>query len=80
MYLLDLNKLDVQAEFMETTTSLIMLQNFNNLAEKLTTINERYKNINEITGESFNVFRILKLESAEVRMHSAYEKLLKRCL
>ncbi|RZK26660.1 MAG: hypothetical protein EOO43_02115 [Flavobacterium sp.] len=45
---------------------------FNNLLNQVTALNERYKKINELTGENFNVFRILKLESSEVRMHSAF--------
>jgi len=43
-----------------------------NLLNQVNAITTRYKKINEITGENFNVFRILKLESSEVRMHSAF--------
>lgn len=42
------------------------------LLEQVIALNERYKKINELTGENFNVFRVLKLESSEVRMHSAF--------
>jgi hypothetical protein len=45
---------------------------FENLLNQITSINKRYSKINELTGENFNVFRIIKLESAEVRMHSAF--------
>jgi hypothetical protein len=43
-----------------------------NLLDQVNAITTRYKKINELTGENFNVFRILKLESSEVRMHSAF--------
>ncbi|HAL83767.1 MAG TPA: hypothetical protein DCO83_17275 [Mucilaginibacter sp.] len=43
-----------------------------NLLHQVNAITTRYKKINELTGENFNVFRILKLESSEVRMHSAF--------
>jgi hypothetical protein len=45
---------------------------FENLFYQITSINKRYSKINELTGENFNVFRIIKLGSAEVRMHSAF--------
>lgn len=45
---------------------------FRNLLDQVNAITARYKKINELTGENFNVFRILKLESSEVRMHSAF--------
>lgn len=48
------------------------IYHFNHLLSQVTALNERYKKINELTGESFNVFRILKLEASEVRMHSAF--------
>ncbi|MES2063087.1 MAG: PD-(D/E)XK nuclease family protein [Bacteroidota bacterium] len=48
------------------------LESLNNLLQQIQSINTRYLTINELTGENFNVFRILKLESAEVRMHSAF--------
>jgi len=35
-------------------------------------ISNNYKKIAEISGETFNVFRTLGLESSEVRMHSAF--------
>ncbi|PAW95241.1 hypothetical protein CKK33_17730 [Mucilaginibacter sp. MD40] len=43
-----------------------------NLLLQVRAVSERYSRINELTGEKFNVFRILKLESSEVRMHSAF--------
>jgi hypothetical protein len=48
------------------------LHQYKNLLDQVNAINTRYKKINELTGENFNVFRILKLESSEVRMHSAF--------
>lgn len=48
------------------------MDNFQALFNQVSALNEKYKKINELTGENFNVFRILKLESSEVRMHSAF--------
>lgn len=45
---------------------------FGNLLDQVNTLNSHYKKINDLTGENFNIFRILKLESAEVRLHSAF--------
>ncbi len=45
---------------------------FKTLLEQVNTLNNHYKKINQITGENFNIFRILKLESSEVRLHSAF--------
>ena len=45
---------------------------FENLLGQVNDVIKRYKKIDELTGENFNVFRILKLESSEVRMHSAF--------
>lgn len=45
---------------------------YQNLLDQVSAIAFRYKKINELTGENFNVFRILKLQSSEVRMHSAF--------
>lgn len=42
------------------------------LLSQVQTVNAHYKKINQLSGENFNVFRILKLESSEVRMHSAF--------
>jgi len=42
------------------------------LLGQVSTLNNHYKKINELTGENFNIFRILKLESSEVRLHSAF--------
>ena len=43
-----------------------------NLLSQVTAINKKYEKIAEITGENFNVFRILKVEASEVRTHSAF--------
>ena len=45
---------------------------FKSLLSQVTTLNNHYKKINDLTGENFNVFRILKVETLEVRMHSAF--------
>jgi len=45
---------------------------FQNLFGQINSLISKYKRVNELTGEHFNVFRILKLESSEVRMHSAF--------
>ncbi len=45
---------------------------FKTLLEQVNTLNNHYKRINDLTGENFNIFRILKLESSEVRLHSAF--------
>lgn len=45
---------------------------YKSLLDQVNSLVVRYDKINEITGENFNVFRILKLESSEVRMHSAF--------
>lgn len=42
------------------------------LLDQVNALLKRYADINQITGEEFNIFRILKLESSEVRMHSAF--------
>lgn len=48
------------------------LYKLQNLLNQVKAVSERYEKISELTGENFNVFRILKLESSEVRMHSAF--------
>jgi hypothetical protein len=48
------------------------LYQYKNLLDQVKAINIRYRKINELTGDNFNIFRILKVESAEVRMHSAF--------
>lgn len=45
---------------------------FQNLFGQVNSLISKYKKVNELTGEHFNVFKILKLESSEVRMHSAF--------
>ena len=42
------------------------------LLEQVTSISKIYNDEAEKTGENFNIFKILKLESAEVRTHSAF--------
>ncbi|MGM9478223.1 PD-(D/E)XK nuclease family protein [Pedobacter sp. GSP4] len=45
---------------------------FQNLFGQVNSLISKYEKVNELTGENFNVFKILKLESSEVRMHSAF--------
>ncbi|MEN0054474.1 MAG: PD-(D/E)XK nuclease family protein [Mucilaginibacter sp.] len=45
---------------------------FKNLLDQVNALNAHYIKISELTGENFNLFRILKLESSEVRLHSAF--------
>lgn len=47
-------------------------QQFHNLFVKIDSVLAKYRTVNELTGENFNVFKILRLESSEVRMHSAF--------
>jgi hypothetical protein len=42
-----------------------------NVLQQVSLINDKYRQITELTGEGFNIFRILKVETKEVRMHSA---------
>ncbi|MDB5155386.1 MAG: hypothetical protein JWR50_93 [Mucilaginibacter sp.] len=52
--------------------ALMEIYQYKHLLDQVSAITERYKKVNELTGENFNVFRILKIESSEVRMHSAF--------
>ena len=42
------------------------------LLTKVSAINKKFESIAEITGENFNVFKILKVGTKEVRLHSAF--------
>lgn len=46
--------------------------NINNLLQNVSTIQKKYDDICTITGENFNIFSVLKMDSNEVRMHSAF--------
>jgi len=46
--------------------------NYDSLLDQVNAISKKYKKVNELTGENFNIFRILKLESSEVKTHSAF--------
>lgn len=46
--------------------------NIQSLLQEVFSINEKYKNIADVTGENFNLFRLLKVEASEVRTHSAF--------
>lgn len=43
-----------------------------NFLQQINTVNSNYKKIVNITGENFNIFRILKMEASEVRLHSTF--------
>ena len=45
---------------------------FNQLFGQVKAINKKYENISAITGEGYNIFKILKMQSAENRLHSAF--------
>lgn len=42
------------------------------LLDQIVLINQKYKEIAKLTGENFNVFKILNLSTNEVRTHSAF--------
>ena len=46
--------------------------NIQHLLYQVSAINKKYEQIAEITGENFNVFKILGLTTNEVRTHSAF--------
>jgi hypothetical protein len=48
------------------------IHQFQSLLNQVNSVTAQYKKINELTGENFNIFRILKLESFEVKTHSAF--------
>lgn len=45
---------------------------FQSLLTQVKTLNDHYSKLNEPSGDSFNVFRILKMETSEVKLHSAF--------
>jgi hypothetical protein len=49
-----------------------MTEYYQELLKEVRLLNDRYLYELKETGESFNTFRILKLDSAEVRLHSAF--------
>lgn len=48
------------------------LNNIKNLLQNVANIREKYDEIAKITGENFNIFSVIKMESKEVRTHSAF--------
>lgn len=48
------------------------MDKISNLLQQVSIIQKKYDEIAKITGENFNVFSILKMDSKEVRMHSAF--------
>ena len=49
-----------------------MEKNINNILLQISNINKHYKEISRLSGEDFNVFKVLKLTTDEVRVHSAF--------
>lgn len=48
-----------------------MLQNLQHLLSQVSAIHKKYEGIARITGENFNIFKLLRVETEEVRTHSA---------
>ncbi len=48
------------------------LQNIKNLLQKVSSISKKYDEIAKITGENFNIFKIMNVQSDEVKLHSAF--------
>ncbi|HVS93390.1 MAG TPA: PD-(D/E)XK nuclease family protein [Mucilaginibacter sp.] len=48
------------------------LHSYKRVIEGTNSLIAHYNLISDLTGENFNVFRILKLESSEVKLHSAF--------
>ncbi len=48
------------------------IKDIQNLLNEVSSISKRYDDDAEKTGEKFNIFKILKMETAEVRTHSAF--------
>lgn len=42
------------------------------LFKEISAICKRYEEIAKLTGENFNIFQILGLQTSEVRLHSAF--------
>lgn len=49
-----------------------MDKSFYNLLAQINGINKKYEHILKVTGEDFNIFKVLKLQRAENRLHSAF--------
>ncbi|MFC1224210.1 PD-(D/E)XK nuclease family protein [Pedobacter sp. BG31] len=49
-----------------------MISNYRSLLLQVNSLQDKYRTISEITGEDFNVFKILKLQASETRLHSAF--------
>lgn len=48
------------------------MQEVKNLLNQVTAINRKYEGIGRITGEKFNIFKLLGVASSEVRTHSMF--------
>lgn len=49
-----------------------MTKTIEHMLQNVTVIQKKYNDIAKITGENFNIFSILKMDSKEVRTHSAF--------
>ncbi len=47
-------------------------KNIQSLLSQIKLISDHYKEMEDLSGESFNVFKVLKVERKEVKMHSAF--------
>lgn len=50
----------------------VSTESIKHLLQNVAVIQRKYDEIEKITGENFNVFSVLKMDSKEVRMHSAF--------
>ncbi|MCF6365060.1 MAG: PD-(D/E)XK nuclease family protein [Bacteroidales bacterium] len=48
------------------------IQNIKNLLQKVSAISKKYEEIAKITGENFNIFQVMNMQSDEVNLHSAF--------
>ncbi len=48
------------------------METMKNLLSQVSSIIQQYEKVAELTGENFNVFKILKVETKEVKTHSAF--------
>lgn len=47
-------------------------QNIKNLLQKVSAISKKYEDIAKITGENFNIFKVMDMQSNEVNLHSSF--------
>jgi len=49
-----------------------MIENIKQLINQINEISSKYEEISKISGENFNIFRVIELTSEEVRLHSKF--------